>query len=98
MGWMSGVLRCKSENMRGADDGSANPLWYLVIVTLNGMLEEYQMFITGLAAREKAPTFDELEGILLQEEERRKNLNCKSSSSDLALLASRQSMGKKQGW
>jgi hypothetical protein len=28
------------------------------------------MFITGLAAREKAPTFEELIGILLQEEER----------------------------
>jgi hypothetical protein len=29
----------------------------LVTITLNGMLEEYQMFITGLATREKAPTF-----------------------------------------
>jgi hypothetical protein len=28
------------------------------------------MFITGLAAREKDPTFEELIGILLQEEER----------------------------
>jgi hypothetical protein len=27
MGWMSGVLRCKSDSMKGADDGSANPLW-----------------------------------------------------------------------
>jgi hypothetical protein len=42
----------------------------LVTITLNGMLEEYQMFITGLAAREKAPTFEELAGILMQEEER----------------------------
>jgi hypothetical protein len=42
----------------------------LVTITLNGMLEEYQMFITGLAAREKAPTFEELVGILMQEEER----------------------------
>lgn len=39
----------------------------LVTVTLGGMLDEYQMFITGLSAREKAPTFDELAGILMQE-------------------------------
>ena len=39
----------------------------LVIISLNGMLEDYQMFITGLAAREKAPNFEELIGILLQE-------------------------------
>ena len=42
----------------------------IVTITLNGMLEDYQMFITGLAAREKPPTFEELTGILLQEEER----------------------------
>jgi len=34
------------------------------------MLEEYPMFIMGLATREKAPTFEELAGILLHEEER----------------------------
>jgi hypothetical protein len=33
------------------------------------------MFITGLAAREKPPTFEELAGILPQEEERRLNMN-----------------------
>jgi hypothetical protein len=37
----------------------------LVTITLNDMLEEYHMFITGLAAREKAPTFEELAGILM---------------------------------
>ena len=47
------------------------------------MLEDYQMFITGLAAREKSPTFEELTGILLQEEERHANL--KPLNSDLAL-------------
>jgi hypothetical protein len=40
-------------------------------ISLNGMLEDYKMFITGLAARENAPTFEELTGILLQEEEMR---------------------------
>ena len=39
----------------------------LVIVNLNGMLDEYKMFITGLATREKAPTFYEMTCILLQE-------------------------------
>jgi hypothetical protein len=47
------------------------------------MLEEYQMFITSLTAREKAPTFEELTGILLQGEERHANL--KPQSSDLSL-------------
>ena len=55
----------------------------LVTIALNGMLEDYQMFITGLAARENVPTFKELKGILLQEEERRANL--KPQNSDLAL-------------
>ena len=47
----------------------------LVTITLNGMLEDYHMFITGLAVRGKSPTFEELTGILLQEEERRGNIN-----------------------
>jgi hypothetical protein len=51
------------------------------------MLEEYQMFITGIAAREKDPTFEELASILMQGEERRKNLNQRSQSYDLALMA-----------
>ena len=37
------------------------------------------MFIIGLAAREKAPTFEELRGILLQEEERPANLKPQNS-------------------
>jgi len=42
----------------------------LVSITLNEMRHEFQMFITGLATREKAPTFDDLTRILLQEEQR----------------------------
>jgi hypothetical protein len=30
----------------------------LVTITLNGMLEDYHMFITGLATREKPPMFE----------------------------------------
>ena len=47
------------------------------------------MFITGLATREKPPTFEELVGILLQEEERRGNL--KPQSKDLALWSNNRS-------
>ena len=65
----------------------------LVTLTLNRMTDEYQTFISGLSAREKAPSFDELIAILLQEEERRQNL--KTQSNDLALMAKkRQHRGK----
>eukprot|EP01018_Ginkgo_biloba_P033156 Gb_08202 [translate_table: standard] len=67
----------------------------LVTITLNGMLEDYQMFITGLAAREKPPTFEELTGILLQEEERRANL--KPQNSDLALWSNKRSPRGRSG-
>jgi hypothetical protein len=69
----------------------------LVTISLNGMLEDYQMFITSLAVREKAPTFEELTGILLQEEERCTNLkpNLKPQNSDLALWTKKRfSKGK----
>lgn len=36
------------------------------------------MFIIGIIAREKGPTFDELVGILMQEEERQRNLKYQS--------------------
>lgn len=57
---------------------------YLVMITMNGMTNEYQMFITGLNAREKVLVFEELIGILMQEEERR--LTHKPQSWDLALM------------
>ena len=60
----------------------------LVTITLNGMLEYYHMFITGLAAREKPPTFEELMGILLQEEER--HMNLKPRNSYLALWSNKR--------
>jgi hypothetical protein len=67
----------------------------LVTITLNGMLDDYQMFITGLAAREKPPTFEELTGILLQEEERRGNL--KPQNKDLALWSNKRSVRGRSG-
>ena len=63
----------------------------LITITLNGMLEDYQMFITGLTAREKPPMFEELIGILLQEEERRANL--KPQNSFLALWSNKIFLG-----
>jgi len=45
----------------------------LVMITMNGMTDKYQMFITGLNAREKSLIFEELVGILMQEEEIRLN-------------------------
>lgn len=56
----------------------------LVTITMNGMTDDYQMFITGLNAREKPPSFEELTGILLHEEERRSSL--KPQDPDLALI------------
>jgi len=70
----------------------------MVTVTLNDMLDEYQMFVTGLEAREKAPTFDELTCILLQEEECRKNLNRRSHSLYLALVAKGKQPYKENPW
>jgi len=37
----------------------------LVTITLNDMLEEYHMFIMELASREKAPSFEDLVGIIM---------------------------------
>jgi len=82
------IARVKDLKDRLGDIGEKVSDSDLVTITLNGMTDEYQMFITGLAAREKAPTFEELTGILLQEEERRQNL--KSQSNDLALMAKRR--------
>jgi hypothetical protein len=42
------------------------------IVTLNGMLHKYQVFITSLTTRVKSPSHDELAGIFMREEGMRK--------------------------
>jgi hypothetical protein len=61
----------------------------LVTITLNGMLEDYHMFIIGIAARKKPHIFEELTGILLQEEERHGNL--KPQNKNLALWSNKRS-------
>jgi hypothetical protein len=67
----------------------------LVTITLNGILEDYQMFITGLAGREKPPTFEELTCILLQEEERHENL--KPQNKYLALWSNKRYVRGRSG-
>jgi len=59
----------------------------LLTVTLNGLVQDYQIFVSSLSAREEPPIFDELTGILLQEQERMENFNLGSDNSDLALVA-----------
>jgi hypothetical protein len=44
----------------------------LGIITLNGMLHKYKVFITSLPTREISPSPDELAWILMREEGRRK--------------------------
>ena len=44
----------------------------MVTITLKGLMRDYHAFISSLGGREKAPTFNELTRILLQEEERMK--------------------------
>ena len=39
------------------------------------MVNDYQAIITSLATKENTPSFKNLEGILLQEEEREKNVD-----------------------
>ena len=56
----------------------------LVTITMNGVTDDYQMFIPGINAREKIPKFEEMTGILMQEEERISTL--KPQSVDLALM------------
>lgn len=56
-----------------------------VTITMNGVTDDYQMFIIGINAREKILKFEELTGILMQEEERR--LTLKPQSANLALMA-----------
>eukprot|EP00253_Pinus_taeda_P024154 PITA_24154 len=62
----------------------------LVAITMNGMHDDFQTFITRVSAREKVPTFDDLTAILQQEEDRRQNLNLNPQSDDLVLVAKRR--------
>ena len=56
----------------------------MLIITMNGMKDDYQMFIMGLNARENRLGFEELTSILLQQEEM--SLSLKPQNTDLALM------------
>ena len=58
----------------------------LVTVTLKGLVPDYKVFISTLAAREKPPNIEELTGILIQEEEIMKNYDLYAGGSYLALM------------
>ena len=82
------IARVKDLKNRLGDIGEKVSDSDLVTITLNGMKDEYQMFITGLVAKDKAPAFEKLVGIFLQEEERWQNL--RPQNDDLALVAKRR--------
>jgi len=68
------IARVKDLKDNLADIGEKVYKSDVITITLNKMIDEYHMFITGLSAREKSPAFEELTGILIQEEERQQNL------------------------
>ena len=68
------ITRVKDLKDRLGDIGEKVSNSDKVTITLNGMTDDYQTFITGLSMREKAPSFEDLTGILIREEERRQNL------------------------
>ena len=79
------LFRIKELKDKPGDIGENISVIDLVTITLNDMLDRYEMFITSLASREKDPTFDELICILLQGEECKKNV-IRSHPLDLALV------------
>ena len=81
------VSRIKYLSDKLVDIGEKVSSCDLVTVTLKGLVQYYKVFISTLSTRQTPPTFDELAGILLQEEERMKNYDLDSSGSDLALIA-----------
>jgi hypothetical protein len=49
------ISRIKELKNKLGDIGETVSNTDLVMITMNGMTDDYQMFITGLNAREKAP-------------------------------------------
>ena len=55
-------------------------------ITLKGLLQDYKVFISALAARQTPPTFTKLNEILIQEEEIMKMCEPESQTLDQALM------------
>ena len=75
----------------------------LVTITLNGMVSYYHVFKTSLATRENTPYLENLVGILLQEEERKKHVGNRSQSVDSTLMVKdkkpyTKQWSKNKGW
>jgi hypothetical protein len=81
------ISRIKDLSDKLGDIGEKVSSSDLVTITLKGLVQDYKVFISTLSTRQKPPTFDELAGILLQEEERMKNFDLNSSGSHLTLIA-----------
>eukprot|EP00253_Pinus_taeda_P031779 PITA_31779 len=81
---VSFIARIKDLKNKLADIFHTAEDTYLVTITMNGVTDDYQMFITWINAREKILKFEELIGILMQEEERSSTL--KPQSVDLPLM------------
>ena len=70
----------------------------MVTITLKGLIRNYHVFISSLGGRAKPPTFNELTGILLQEEERMKVFEMDSHTSELVLVAKGKQPYKGKPW
>ena len=81
------VFRIKDLSDKLGDIGEKVSSSDLVTVALKGLVQNYKVFISALSARPTPPTFDELAGILLQEEEKMKIFELDLNVSDLALIA-----------
>ena len=92
------ISRIKDLNDKLCDIGESISSTDLVTVTLNGMLDEYQMFIIGLLVRVKTHTFDDLAGIFMKKEEQRRIVKQKSPNLDLELMAKGKQPFKGKQW
>ena len=70
----------------------------MVTITLKGLIKDYHVFISSLGGRAQPPTFNELTGILLQEEERMKVFEMDSCTSDLVLVAKGKQSYRGKSW
>ena len=68
------LARIKDLKTKLSDIGHTMDNTNLVTITMNGVTDDYQMFITGINPREKIPHFEALTGILIEEEEIRSSL------------------------
>jgi len=81
------ISRIKDLSDKLGDIGEELSSFDLVTITSKGLVKDYKLFISALVARPSPPTFGDLSGILLQEEERMKNYDLNSSGPYLELIS-----------